>query len=401
MQHEDTAHPEHDVCSAHDPALQLGSCASPPDSGGSRDPGVRCRAGRKPRPRSLTCLVSPADASLTRDLRPPDVRRRGRANGRSLARRGSSPRRRLRARVEVAGSSRVSGSVPSSMPSPRLGLSGFGRQHRRRRARRGRGRAPTTSTRSRAGCAGRGAGAGRRRRSRRRRAPRRHRLRDPGARAPAPAAPSSRPTSPPAPTASPSSPTRATGATGTRSSRCTNCGPRFTIVTGLPYDRPATTMAGFPMCADCAARVRRPGRPALPRPAGRLPRLRPDGWPLVRPGRRDVHRRGRAARGTPAARRRARSSRSRGSAATTSPATPPTTPRSVALLRKRKRRGDKPFAVMVADADAAPTIAGRRRRRAAGCSPGTAGRSCCSPRRAGPARSRSPPRWRPATPTSA
>jgi hydrogenase maturation protein HypF len=33
---------------------------------------------------------------------------------------------------------------------------------------------------------------------------------------------------------------------------CTNCGPRFTIVTGVPYDRDTTTMAGFPMCPACA-----------------------------------------------------------------------------------------------------------------------------------------------------
>lgn len=33
---------------------------------------------------------------------------------------------------------------------------------------------------------------------------------------------------------------------------CTHCGPRFTIVTALPYDRPNTTMADFPMCPDCA-----------------------------------------------------------------------------------------------------------------------------------------------------
>jgi hydrogenase maturation protein HypF len=32
---------------------------------------------------------------------------------------------------------------------------------------------------------------------------------------------------------------------------CTNCGPRFTIVRGVPYDRPYTTMAGFQMCSRC------------------------------------------------------------------------------------------------------------------------------------------------------
>jgi hydrogenase maturation protein HypF len=34
---------------------------------------------------------------------------------------------------------------------------------------------------------------------------------------------------------------------------CTHCGPRFTIVTGVPYDRSRTTMASFPRCAECQA----------------------------------------------------------------------------------------------------------------------------------------------------
>jgi hydrogenase maturation protein HypF len=40
---------------------------------------------------------------------------------------------------------------------------------------------------------------------------------------------------------------------------CTNCGPRFTIVRGVPYDRPLTTMAGFSMCAACRAEYEDPG----------------------------------------------------------------------------------------------------------------------------------------------
>ena len=131
---------------------------------------------------------------------------------------------------------------------------------------------------------------------------------------------------------------------------CTNCGPRFTIVRDVPYDRPATTMAGFAMCADCAARVPRPGRPALPRPAGVLPGLRA-GAGAAGPGRA-------GGRGRPAgAGRRPGSGTgrwwpSRASAATTWPPTRPTS-RPWPRLRARKHREDKPFAVMVADLDAA------------------------------------------------
>jgi len=33
---------------------------------------------------------------------------------------------------------------------------------------------------------------------------------------------------------------------------CTNCGPRYTITSSIPYDRPQTSMREFPMCADCS-----------------------------------------------------------------------------------------------------------------------------------------------------
>jgi len=39
---------------------------------------------------------------------------------------------------------------------------------------------------------------------------------------------------------------------------CTNCGPRFTIITDIPYDRPYTTMRVFPLCDACRAEYENP-----------------------------------------------------------------------------------------------------------------------------------------------
>ena len=65
---------------------------------------------------------------------------------------------------------------------------------------------------------------------------------------------------------------------------CTNCGPRYTIMTAVPYDRRATTMAPFPMCDTCRTEYEDPGdrrfhaQPnACPACGPRLMWVRPDG----------------------------------------------------------------------------------------------------------------------------
>jgi hydrogenase maturation protein HypF len=72
---------------------------------------------------------------------------------------------------------------------------------------------------------------------------------------------------------------------------CTNCGPRFTIVAGIPYDRPLTTMASFEMCCLCRAEYEDPtdrrfhAQPnACPQCGPAVSLLRPDGMPADQRG---------------------------------------------------------------------------------------------------------------------
>ncbi len=136
---------------------------------------------------------------------------------------------------------------------------------------------------------------------------------------------------------------------------CTNCGPRFTIITGLPYDRPATTMAGFPLCPACAREYRDP----RDRRFHAQPIACPDCGPrleFVPPGT------GPAVLGEDALAAAARLLTVGGVVAVKGIggyhlACLATDQAAVATLRRRKRRGDKPFAVMVADLTAARRLA--------------------------------------------
>ncbi|MDF5751753.1 carbamoyltransferase HypF [Spongiactinospora sp. TRM90649] len=125
---------------------------------------------------------------------------------------------------------------------------------------------------------------------------------------------------------------------------CVNCGPRLSIVRGVPYDRALTTMAAFAMCAACAREYHDPAdrrfhaQPVCCPDCG--PELRLIGGPS-------------GGSGEPVA-EAARVLRAGGVLAVKGVggfhlAAPAADERAVAELRARKRREERPLAVMVAD----------------------------------------------------
>ncbi|HEV7882449.1 MAG TPA: carbamoyltransferase HypF [Solirubrobacteraceae bacterium] len=131
---------------------------------------------------------------------------------------------------------------------------------------------------------------------------------------------------------------------------CTNCGPRFTIVQGIPYDRPQTTMAGFQMCAQCQAEY--------DDPLDRRFHAQPNACPVCGPKVRLLERGGARVETDDAVRAAADDLLAGRILAVKGLggyhlACRADDEDAVARLRSRKRREDRPFALLVADVDAA------------------------------------------------
>jgi hydrogenase maturation protein HypF len=134
---------------------------------------------------------------------------------------------------------------------------------------------------------------------------------------------------------------------------CTNCGPRFTIVRGIPYDRALTTMAGFAMCGPCGAEYHDPANRRFhaqpvccPQCGPRLRLIAPSGAAMAGPV---LERAGQLLRDGQVLAVKGLGGYHLAAAAASEHA--------VAALRSRKHREDKPFAVMAADLAAARRLA--------------------------------------------
>jgi hydrogenase maturation protein HypF len=135
---------------------------------------------------------------------------------------------------------------------------------------------------------------------------------------------------------------------------CTNCGPRFTIIKDIPYDRPKTTMDVFDMCAVCAAEYQDP----LDRRFHAQPVACPDCGPQVW-----LEVDGKRVADKEEALQMARQRLAQGQIVAIKGlggfhlACDATDAKAVEELRRRKLRVDKPFAIMVADLETARTQA--------------------------------------------
>lgn len=132
---------------------------------------------------------------------------------------------------------------------------------------------------------------------------------------------------------------------------CTNCGPRFTILKSIPYDRAGTTMAKFALCPACAAEYA-----AI---TNRRYHAQPNCCPACGPRLWFADAAGREQRGDPIAAAQALL-RAGGIVAVKGLGgfhlACLARPAPVALLRRRKHREQKPLAVMVPDAAAAKAL---------------------------------------------
>ena len=127
---------------------------------------------------------------------------------------------------------------------------------------------------------------------------------------------------------------------------CTNCGPRFTIIKDIPYDRPQTTMAPFEMCAECASEYEDPLDRRFHAQPVACPTCGPHIWLEVE---------GETVAKREDALETARRLIKEGKVLAVKGlggfhlACDATNPDAVAALRRRKLRVDKPFALMMPD----------------------------------------------------